>query len=386
MPENFVTVVKTNVFETPYLVLDRDIMDANIERMARRCEALGVGLRPHFKTPKSLPVAQALADAGATGFTVSTLKEAEGLFQAGFEDIFYAVPLCPTKVARAGRMLRDGHRLSLLIDTLEGAQKLELAAQAQGVVLPLWIEIDVDHYRTGIDFRSSQFEQLAKLVAAGKWTDFCGLMSYGGASYGCSSPEDVAVLTESHRMALLEAADLVQSWGIPRPRLSFGSTPAVLHAATLEGIDEVRCGIYVFQDLFQAGIGACQISDIALSVMATVISHSPELNRFTIDAGSLALSKDRSTQGRAFDAKFGLVCDSTSGQPIDDLLVSVVSQELGLVSSSASKKIDLSRFPIGSTVRILPNHADMTAAAYEDYVVHGKSVDSLIWGRRNGWE
>jgi D-serine deaminase-like pyridoxal phosphate-dependent protein len=370
---------------TPYLVLDRDIMSANIDRMAARCRSLGIHLRPHVKTPKSIPVAHSLLEAGAIGFTVSTLNEAEYLFSAGFDDIFYAVPADASKLARAAPLLRAGHSLSLLTDSLEGAIQLGERARKERVTVPVWVEIDVDRYRTGIDVGSPDFEKLIRQIANGSGTTLRGLMSYAGASYGCKSPKETTTLTECHRNALLYAATQVEALGLPRPKLSLGSTPAIIHARTLEGIDEARCGIYVFQDLFQAGIGACQISDIALSVVATVISHSQTSNRFTIDAGALALSKDRSTQGHPFDAKFGLVCDAASGVPIRDLQVIAVSQELGLVSSAKGEPLNLSEFPIGSKVRILPNHADMTAAAYEKYHVLQHKKWDTTWARTNRW-
>jgi D-serine deaminase-like pyridoxal phosphate-dependent protein len=371
--------------QTPCLLLDLDIMQRNIALMANRTQHLGVALRPHIKTPKSIPVALALQAAGAQGFTVSTLKEAEYLFSAGLDDVFYAAPADAKKAVRAASMLRAGKSLSLMIDGLEAAVQIAEIAALERVVIPLWIEIDVDHYRTGISGTCSAFDELMSFVDGHTALKLSGLMSYGGASYNSPTTSDVIGLTERHRQALLAGAARAEKTGVARPRLSFGSSPAVLHAESLAGIDEVRCGIYVFQDLFQAGIGACNISDIALSVLATVVSHNSGLNRFTIDAGGLALSKDRSTQGRSFDAGFGLICGIDTGKPVGDLQVSAVSQELGLVNSRSGRPIDLRSFPIGSRVRVLPNHADMTAAAHEEYHVLKEGEICDMWRRRNGW-
>ncbi len=374
-----------NDLQTPCLLLDREIMQRNIQRMAARARSLGVKLRPHLKTPKSVPVAHALLEAGAQGFTVSTLQEADYLFASGFDDLFYAVPADAAKAVRAADMLRTGKKLSLLVDNLPAAEQIAAVASREGVTIHLWVEIDVDHYRTGIELTDPDFDELLRLTDRHPSLALSGIMSYGGASYNSPTVADAAALTERHRQALLAAADRATSLGLPRPKLSFGSTPAVMHAETLAGIDEVRCGIYTFQDLFQAGIGACRVSDIALSVLTTVISHGPRLNRFTVDAGGLALSKDRSTQGRSFDAGFGLVCDAETGWPIDDLFVVGVSQELGLVSSQSGSPIDLSAFPIGRRLRVLPNHADMTAAAYEEYHVLAQDGSHEPWQRTNRW-
>lgn len=370
---------------TPSLVLDLPTLDRNIARMADRCRELGVGLRPHVKTPKSLPVAARLAAAGAAGFTVSTLQEAEYLAEAGYDDIFYAVPIDPHKVARAAKLVAAGVALSLLTDSLAAAHATAQAARECGAVLTLWVEIDVDHYRTGIETSHPDFEALVRFIATDPSLRFAGLMSYGGASYNCPDARSTAALTESHRRALVETGQWLEGKGIDCPGLSFGSTPAVLHAHDLTGVTEARCGIYCFQDLFQAGIGACAQTDIALTVLTTVIGANPDLNRVTIDAGGLALSKDRSTQGRPFDAGFGLVCDE-KGTILRGLHVATVSQELGLVTSIDGSPLAFEQFPIGGRLRILPNHADMTAAAYEDYWVVADG-DRIVdrWARTNRW-
>lgn len=371
-------------FDTPCLLLDREILRNNIGKMADRCRQLGVALRPHVKTPKSLPIAAIFAENGAQGFAVSTLKEAETFFAAGYRDLFYTVPIDAAKVPRAAAMIRAGHDLSLLVSSSGGLAEIAARSAEQDVVLSLWLEIDVDGYRTGIPLDSDAFSAAIRAIEAHPHLSLRGIMSYGGMSYTCRTPEAAAALTETHRLALLRAAGQVEAMGFSRPRLSFGSTPATWHAQSLEGIDETRCGIYAFQDLFQAGIGACEQQDIALSVLTSVISHSPHLNRFTVDAGGLALSKDRSTQGSTFDAGFGLVCDLASGTPIDGLYVSIVSQEIGVVTHMDGQPIDLDRFPIGSRLRILPNHADMTAAAYEEYhVLSPQGIE--MWSRANGW-
>ena len=373
-----------STLDTPCILLDRDILQKNIDKMADRCRELGIALRPHVKTPKSLPVAAAFSAAGAQGFCVSTLKEAETFFAAGYDDLFYTVPIDAAKIPRAAAMLRAGHDLSLLVSSPLGLPAIAEQGAAEDVVLPLWVEIDVDGYRTGIPGDSEDFPAAIRLIQDHPNLSLRGIMSYGGDSYTRRTTDAVAQLTETHRLALLKAADEVQAMGCDRPKLSFGSTPATRHARTLDGIDEVRCGIYAFQDLFQAGIGACGQDEIALSVLTTVISHSPHLNRFTIDAGGLALSKDRSTQGNDFDAGFGLVCDMATGRPIEGLYVGTVSQEIGIVSHIDGKPVDLARFPVGSRLRILPNHADMTAAAYEQY--HVLTPEGMeIWARANGW-
>jgi len=368
---------------TPALVLDRGKVARNAARMAARTDELGVALRAHMKTPKSVHVARLL---GVSRLTVSTLQELEYFLAHGYGDIFHAAPLDARKVARAAVSLRLSSRLSFLTDGLDAAQACGEAAAGEGVVLPFWVEIDVDGYRAGIDVDDPDFVRLVELLQRHPSLSFLGLMSYGGASYGCRDAEGMAAVAEAHRLALLDAQARLERAGFPCPRLSFGSTPAVMRAASLAGIDEVRCGIFAFQDLFQAGIGACGLEDMALSVLTTVVSRNARHNRLLVDAGGLALSKDRSTQGAAFDAGFGLVCDARTGRLLPNLYVAAVSQELGLITTRDGTPLDLDAYPVGSRLRVAPNHADMTAAAHEAYhVVDGDDAVLATWGRTNRW-
>ncbi|MEM6539271.1 MAG: alanine racemase, partial [Pseudomonadota bacterium] len=269
----------------------------------------------------------------------------------------------------------------------EGAEKCVRAAEDlnSAAVLDFTIEIDVDGYRTGLREKADDLVKIAFILADSEATRFVGIMSYAGASYG-KTPEEARSFAAEHVDALKNSKGILEKEGYACDFVSIGSTPAVLHADNLEGVTEARCGIYAFQDLFQAGIGAATVDDIAVSVVADVIARQPHYNRFVIDAGGLALSKDRSTAGKPFDAQYGLVCDAETGSPLGDLAVVSVSQEIGLVSSLSGASVDLDAFPIGRRIRILPNHADMTAAAYEQYhVVEGDANIIDVWTRQNHW-
>lgn len=369
---------------TPCFVIDAQRLAANTARMRARAEVLGVQLRPHGKTLKCVElVRRALAE--GDGICTSTLLEAERYFEGGIHDLFHAVALTPAKAARAAALIARGAQLKCLIDDGDGLAGIAEAALAAGVTIPLIIEIAADSYRSGVSLEGSQLSDLAAAIAEAPGVQLDGVMSYGGASYQCSNSE-AADLAEHHRLALIAAADRLRAGGHDIKTVSFGSTPAILHARGLEGVTELRCGIYTLQDLFQAAIGACAIEDIAGSVLTEVIGRQPQNNRFVIDAGGLALSKDRSTASTAFDAGFGRVCDGRTGALIDDLFVSATSQELGLVTSLSGKHVNMDDFPVGRRLCILPNHADMTAAAYDTYYLldaRGGVTETLE--RFNGW-
>jgi D-serine deaminase-like pyridoxal phosphate-dependent protein len=151
-------------------------------------------------------------------------------------------------------------------------------------------------------------------------------------------------------------------------------------------VTEARAGVYAFGDLVQAELGTCAIDDIAISVLASVIGHNRHHGRVLIDAGFLALSRDRGTADLPVDWGYGAVSDPVSGELIEDVIASSTNQEHGIVTSR-SGAIDFDRFPIGSRVMILPNHACATAAAYDRYfVTEGGLEIHAVWKRVNGWE
>jgi D-serine deaminase-like pyridoxal phosphate-dependent protein len=211
---------------------------------------------------------------------------------------------------------------------------------------------------------------------------FAGVMSYAGASYQLQQGALKAALFARHAQAM---SDFCAGCGAGSAIRSIGSTPAFMHARAAQGVTEVRCGIHVFQDLFQAGMGHCRVTDIALSVLTRVISVDAARGRLFVDAGALALSKDRSTAGRDFDAGYGSVWDPLSGEPIDDWYVAAVHQEHGIVQSRSGHLL-ADEVAIDTLLRILPNHADMTAAAFDRYFVTDGDAEVVdCWQRDNGW-
>ncbi len=209
-------------------------------------------------------------------------------------------------------------------------------------------------------------------------------MTHAGESYECRSAQELEKHAELERRLCVQAADSLRSNGISCPRISVGSTPTALSAKTLQGVTELRAGVYVFFDLVQAGLGVCSLDDIALSVLTTVVSHKTSHRRLIIDAGGLALSKDRGTASQAVDCAYGLVLQAEDGKLIPGLQVVAANQEHGIID--LPEGFHFGQFPLGSQLRILPNHACMTAAAHDHYnVVEGDDVIIDSWQRCNGW-
>lgn len=166
--------------------------------------------------------------------------------------------------------------------------------------------------------------------------------------------------------------------------VSVGSTPTALFAQDLAGVTEVRAGVFMFQDLVMAGIGVCTPDDLALSVLTTVIGHQADKNWIITDAGWMALSRDRGTERQAIDQGYGLVC-GLDGQPIGELIVVSANQEHGVIADRNGGAIDLDHFPVGSRLRILPNHACATGAQHGGYAVLEDGVVIDRWSRERGW-
>jgi D-serine deaminase-like pyridoxal phosphate-dependent protein len=192
-------------------------------------------------------------------------------------------------------------------------------------------------------------------------------------------------MAEQERALTVQAAEQLRSAGLPCPIVSVGSTPTLHYARKLDGVTEARAGVYVFGDLVQAELGTCGIDDIAIGVLSSVIGHNRQHGRVLIDAGFLALSRDRGTADLPIDWGYGAVCDPLTGAPLEDVTVSSTNQEHGIITSR-SGSIDFARFPVGSRVLILPNHACATAAAHERYfVTEGGDEIVDVWERVNGW-
>jgi D-serine deaminase-like pyridoxal phosphate-dependent protein len=192
-------------------------------------------------------------------------------------------------------------------------------------------------------------------------------------------------MAEQERGKTVEAAERLRAAGVGCDIVSVGSTPTLHYGRSLQGVTEGRAGVYAFGDLVQAELGTCSIDDIAIGVLGSVIGHNRQHGRVLIDAGFLALSRDRGTSDFPVDWGYGAVCDPLTGELAAGVTVSSTNQEHGILTANTGE-MDFGRFPVGSRVKILPNHACATAAAYERYYVTEGS-DEIVgtWERVNGW-
>jgi D-serine deaminase-like pyridoxal phosphate-dependent protein len=354
--------------------------------MAQAIGRTGALLRPHVKTHKSVEIWRETVAAGGTrGITVSTLAEAEHFLAGGAGDILYAVGIVPAKIGRVARLLKAGARLTVVVDDAGQARAIADAARQHGVVLPVMIELDVDGHRAGIRPDSPALVALAAQIAAEPALHLAGVMTHAGGSYGSTTAQARLAAARNEAAGCVAAASRIRAAGIACDIVSIGSTPTALAGADLAGVTEVRAGVYTFFDLVMAGLGVCAIDQIALSVLATVIGHQPDKGLLITDAGWMALSRDRGTASQAVDQGYGLVCD-VAGVPLGDVIVRECNQEHGIIGTRApGGRLALERFPIGSQLRILPNHACATAAQHARYLVVEQGEIVAEWPRISGW-
>jgi D-serine deaminase-like pyridoxal phosphate-dependent protein len=382
------------LIQTPAALIDHAQMSRNIARMQIRMEALGVRFRPHVKTTKCIPIVREQIAAGACGITVSTLKEAEQFFAEGIVDILYAVGMVPAKLPQAAALVARGCALKLIVDNVEAAHAIAEFGRTHHQVFEVWLEVDTDQHRSGLAPEGAALLEVAHaLVDDGVLHNdsrqggarLGGVMTHAGSSYALSTPEALQAMAEQERAGCVQAAQRLRAAGFPCPVVSVGSTPTALSARQLEGVTEVRAGVYVFFDLVMANVGVCAPTEIALSVLTTVIGHQREKGWALVDAGWMAMSRDRGTQTQGRDYGYGLVCDAL-GRPLDCYVMTSANQEHGIVAHSTDLDLAIvERFPVGTQLRILPNHACATGAQFPQYEVLGAGGAVQSWPRFYGW-
>ncbi len=361
---------------TPCLVLDRGILQRNLAAMAQVVARHGTALRPHMKTAKSIDVARLALAGQAGGITVSTLAEAEYFVGHGLLDQLYAVGITPRKLAEVAKLNAAGADIVVITDDLTVAGLIA----ASPVPVHALIEVDTGEHRGGVAPHSPLLLDLAATLGR----SLAGVLTHAGHSYAARSAEQLDAVAEAERGGIAFAASRLLEAGHALPIVSLGSTPTALHARHLEGVTEVRAGVYMFGDLFQMQVGSHGLDGIALTVLSSVIGRRPEDRRLLLDAGGLALSKDHSTEAAPVDYGFGLVMDLAGLPSLGGTVVRHAYQEHGVVECDPS--LPYPDLPVGAKLRVAPNHACMTAAAHDRYyVVDGGDEVVAVWTRVNGW-
>jgi D-serine deaminase-like pyridoxal phosphate-dependent protein len=367
--------------KTPSLVLDIERVERNAERVGRRVASFGTRLRPHVKTHKCVEVARLQTRGHSGALTVSTLAEARAFAAHGFTDITYAVPIEPGKFEAAIELAKLTERLALITDDMSIPAQLNEAARRVGVTLDLFLKVDCGYHRCGVEPHQREAFEIPRRIAEASNLRFAGILTHAGHSYHCRSKQELSAVARHERDIMLDFAERLRAGGVAVPVISIGSTPTITHVDHLRGIDEARPGNYIFFDAFQAALGSCSLNDCALTVLSAVVHRDRSRRKVVIDAGALALSKDRGAVEFDADCGYGLVLD-LDGNDLG-LRVQALSQEHGEITAADEKSLD--QLNVGTRVRVLANHSCLTAAQHSHYHVleRGSIVDR--WEIQRGW-
>ncbi|MGH9941655.1 MAG: alanine racemase [Pyrinomonadaceae bacterium] len=370
-----------HTLKTPSLVLDVERVKRNAARVGERVKSLGASLRPHVKTHKCVEVARIQTTGQQGGITVSTLAEARGFAAHGFTDITYAVPIEPGKFAEVCALTRECEHFAVITDDVEIPRQLDDAARRAGVQLDVFLKVDCGYHRCGVEPDTPEALEIPRQLADATNLRFAGILTHAGHSYHARSKEELLAIARRERDVMVELAGRLREAGIEAPTVSIGSTPTVTCVDHLAGVNEARPGNYIFFDAFQATLGSCGFNDCALTVLASVVHRDRTRRKVIIDAGAVALSKDRGPIEFDPSCGYGRALD-LEGRDLG-LRVHSLSQEHGelLVPDDAT----FARLRVGARVRVLANHSCLAAAQHSHYhVIEGDSVVDR-WEIQRGW-
>jgi D-serine deaminase-like pyridoxal phosphate-dependent protein len=357
---------------TPSVVVDGTTLRANIGAMAERARVAGLEMRPHSKTHKSVAIAALQREQGAAGLTVATVREAECFAAAGVDDLLVAHP--PVGQWRLDRLtaLAKETRIRVVLDSGEAVRALDDACGRAGVSIGYLWEVDCGVGRCGTPPGQLSAEQVALVADATRNAYFDGVMAFGGHAYAANSLEEVRAAADDERNAVVETADVLASLGIEARAKSIGTTPTTHILSGANGATEIRPGNYVFYDATQVALELVPRERCALSVLGTVVAR-PSSTRLILDCGSKALAAERLT---ARTAGFGFVIGH------EELVVERLYEEHAIVTS-----LDPIEIPIGSRLRVVPNHSCATVNLHERMlIVEGEDVVDVWAIDARGWE
>ena len=351
----------TNIhdLDTPALLVDRDILDRNLARMAALVSSGGKTLRPHVKTHKTPEIARMQIRNGAIGLTVAKLGEAETMADEGFGDLFIANQIVgATKVARLLSLIQRC-KTRVGIDSREVAEPIGVAANAIGLKASTLIEVDTGLGRAGVRSISEALE-LAQFATEHPGLSLEGIFTHEGQLYQSEGRAEAAAKAAAY---MRDVASAFAMRGLPCGVVSVGSTPGAAFNALEEGLTEMRPGTYVFNDRTQVFAGVASRSDCALSVLATVISVRSD-GKVLIDAGTKTLAGDI------------LKADGTCGELLEypELSFVAFNEEHGYLQSSGAMTPR-----VGEKVRVIPNHVCTCVNLHDALVSFRGEIVEEVW-------
>jgi len=325
---------------TPYVWVDLDVMEKNINKMTSDLKKHKVKHRPHIKTHKSIEIARMQLKAGAIGITCAKISEAKVMAEAGIKDILIAYSIVgEDKIKRLGNLL-DIADIKTTVDNIDTAKQLSELALSKGKKLKIYIEVETPLKRGGVRIGKDLVDFTRNLCNLDGIL-FEGLFGYYGLDPNLKTLEDIQTHAKKEVDNLVKAKFLLENNGFKVKYLSGGSSVTSVCPKELEQLTESRAGNYVFFDLNYVKFGAASLENCALKVKSTIISK-PEPNYFTADAGSKTLGSDTKE-----NMGFGYIVNHPGAK------IYKLNEEHAFVRYDSSKE----KFKVGQIIEIIPNHS-----------------------------
>lgn len=361
---------------TPAFLVDLETVKNNCKVMDEKCKRLGVQLRTNMKTHRTIEAGEYMTAGSKTCISVSTLSEAEFYANAGYDDITYAYPLSPDKIPQATQLLLRLEKFHVLIDNHVVLNSLAKNPPSLGRKWSVLLKVNCGYNRAGVNYDDPQSVELARELVSESCVNFEGLYIHEGNAYGCNGEGNIKETTSESLRRLVLFYNKLKEAGIVFPVVAIGSTPSCSKPPEdISGITEFHPGNYVFYDYQQFLIGSCDISDIAVRVLTRVIGNYPDRQQILIDCGWTGLSLDSLGKLKTGFCFF-------EGHP--NLKLVKMTQEIGTVEA-VEGSFDVTAYPIGSYLKIIPYHSCATAYMHPVYyVVNGDSVVDK-WIPNRGW-
>jgi len=358
--------VKKSVKElpTPALLIDLDIFEHNLQKLASYMKDRPASFRPHAKAHKSPAVGKLQLASGAKGLCAAKLGEADVLIRGGIKDVLITAEVVgKLKIARLMSLLAMTPDVKAVVDNEQNAIDLSEAALASKRRLKVAIDVNVGQNRTGLE-KPEEVVALAQVIAKQKGLELIGLQGYGGNNQHVMGFENRRTRELQSNERVVEARHALEKAGFTVQMVSVGGTGSYNIDADYTGVTEIQPGSYIFMDSHYNKIGgkdAPEFSEFgnSLSVLATVISRAVA-GRAIVDAGGKALSTDESTP-EPMDitgATFGVAGDEYGS--------------LRLQNPSRDLKV-------GDQVQIMPGHCDTTVNLHNVFFAVRNGMVEHVW-------
>jgi D-serine deaminase-like pyridoxal phosphate-dependent protein len=349
--------------EKPTLLLNKARVLRNIDRMIAKAARNGVWLRPHFKTHQSAEIGEWFRERGVTAITVSSVDMAVYFADRGWNDITIAFPV-NLRQMRSIDVLAQEVNLNLLVESVESVRRLSKGLESSA---RLWIKIDSGYGRTGIPwYETEAIVGVARAITQAPGLHLAGILTHAGQTYRATSRAEAVASFEESVSRMNGVRDALQARGLD-VAISVGDTPGCSSVDTLAGVDEIRPGNFVFFDLTQLQIGACQEDDIAVAVACPVVAKHAGRRQIVIYGGAVHLSKEflLDPAGSPYFGRIALL-DGHDWTPVFPAsYVRGLSQEHGVVQAGDElfEQVD-----IGDLLLVIPVHSCLTANLLRRYV------------------